>query len=156
MYQFIWLCSYLGTAQSPAAFSFPLMGVVSGRYHYMEVLLQLDSCIPPKPPMVWPCSPTPFRSQVLAQYLAHHPDQMFAQYIQHVFPQAEPTFYSRMSRGNQTAPCRRKSRLGAWLVLFTHHYPTSSTLVQWGWSPNLIPQQNTGSSWTSQLRGGIV
>ena len=147
-----------GTTPSPAAFSLPLTGVVSGWYNYMETLLQLDSCTPHNPPLVWPCSPNPLRSQVLAQYLAHHPDQRFVQYIKqeldHGFCVGFSRYQSLRSLGRNhpsTAECPEAIRQHLQTEIQTGHmvgpvHPSLSNLVHV--SPlGLVPKSDSTAKW---------
>ncbi len=58
-----------------------LMGVVEGKYHYLEDLFTLEGHHPPSPVVEWPRGPTPIIAQAFTHYTCHHPDQRFAQYI---------------------------------------------------------------------------
>ena len=64
-------------------FAMARMGIVAGRYTYMEDLRSLDhpptSC--PLQPILWPPCPTPIRVPLLACYLRSHPDQEFAGFV---------------------------------------------------------------------------
>ena len=58
-----------------------LMGIISGRYRYMEELICLERNHPPLPVIQWPRGPTPVRTHIFASYIHDHPDQMFVSYI---------------------------------------------------------------------------
>ena len=59
------------------------MGIIGGRYRYIEDLLALDSCRPLQSDLVpiWPRGPTPVSLPVLLPYLKCHPDQQLAAFV---------------------------------------------------------------------------
>ena len=57
------------------------MGIVSGKYRYMDDLLALDSCRPAAPCLMWPKGPSPVILPALMPFMWRHPDQQFASYV---------------------------------------------------------------------------
>ena len=57
------------------------MGIIAGRYRYLQELLQLDSNIVCDPPYSWPRGPSSLCVEVFEGYLKSHPDRNFANYI---------------------------------------------------------------------------
>lgn len=59
----------------------PQMGIVGGKYRYMQDLLQLDACRPYAPSSWCTLLSTPLKLQQLETYLRRHPDQQYASYL---------------------------------------------------------------------------
>lgn len=55
--------------------------IVSGRYIYLQDLLELAECTEHDCPVKWPVCPTPIRASNWKEFLQSHPDQKFASYI---------------------------------------------------------------------------
>ena len=66
---------------SPEGWSLPLMGIIAGRYHYLQDLLQLESIIRCSPPYSWPRYPSLLCVEAFARYPSSHPHKNFAEYI---------------------------------------------------------------------------
>ena len=66
---------------SPEGWSWPLMGIVSGRYRYLQDLLQLEATAPVIPSCMWHRGPTPIAIESLAHHLRSHTDADFAGYV---------------------------------------------------------------------------
>ena len=60
-----------------------LMGIIDGKYQYMNDLLSLDACRPGMNPNPLVCTrgPSSLNLQLLQKYLSRHPDPVFASYI---------------------------------------------------------------------------
>ena len=56
--------------------------IMDGRYIYMEDLLGLEECMDRECKVSWPTSPSPICLNNWMEFLALHPDQRFAAYIQ--------------------------------------------------------------------------
>ena len=66
---------------SLASWSWPRMGISSGRYCYLPELLQLEEALPQSYHPSWPRVPTPLRPLAFARCLVSHPDRQFTDFI---------------------------------------------------------------------------
>ena len=57
------------------------MGIISGRYRYLQDLLQLEAMTHHTPLCSWMRGPTPLSLEAFARHLGSHPDRGFASYI---------------------------------------------------------------------------
>ena len=75
------ILSFFAVGLHPVARLLCLMGIVNGRYRYIQDLIQIESKGAPLPPPGYSRGPSPLNITVMSAYLHSYPDQQFAGYI---------------------------------------------------------------------------
>lgn len=124
----------------------PQMGIVNGRYRYIQDLLDLEFQHHDIPPAWCTRGPSPLRLDLLETYMCHHPDVQFAAYMycgltygfhvsfshasHHLYQPLVTTHHHRTEEVSSPTSCWRNYNWDDWWDQYQKHWFLRSTQAQ--------------------------
>ena len=126
----------------PSLISVESANIVAGRYAYTKDLLQLDRFTDASNPPLWSVPPSPLCLANWTEFIAAHPDQEYASYVQtgllSGFRHPHGIIHQPVRmRARSGAILQLREKLGVWWAPYASQTSPESTLVQSAWFPNL-------------------